>query len=95
TVQVDIFPDHHQYTRKDINHILERYRSLKGNQRIIITTEKDAVRMAANPYFPHELKAITYYLPIEVEFNAGHNPQQPIEEVIEKMLKDRNVATLR
>ena len=50
--------------------------------------------MAANPYFPHELKAITYYLPIEVEFNSGYNPQQPIEEVIEKMLKDRNIATL-
>lgn len=93
-VKVDIFPDHHQYTRKDISHILERYRSLKGNQRIIITTEKDAVRIAANPYFPHELKAITYYLPIEVEFNSGYNPQQPIEEVIEKMLKDRNIATL-
>lgn len=62
-VKVDVFPDHHQYTKKDIDYILQRYRQLKGKQRIIITTEKDAVRLAANPYFPHELKAFTFLSP--------------------------------
>lgn len=66
-VKVDVYPDHHYYTRKDFEHLLSRFRRLKGKQPIIVTTEKDAVRMANNPYFPHELKAVTYYLPVEIE----------------------------
>lgn len=72
-VKVDIFPDHHNYSRHDTEHILERFKSLKGKQRIIITTEKDAVRLAANPYFPYELKAHTFFLPVEVRFDAFEN----------------------
>ncbi len=84
-VKVDVFPDHHNYSKKDIDHILTRYKSLKGAQRIIVTTEKDAVRLASNPYFPHELKASTYYLPVKVEFDAfGNCPD--IIEVIEKYI---------
>ncbi len=89
-VKVDIFADHHQYNKKDIEYLLERYKSLKGKQRIIVTTEKDAVRLASNPYFPHELKAVSYYLPIQVEFeNPGG--EQPLETVIEKALSNSSV----
>lgn len=85
-VKVDVFPDHHQYTKKDIEYLQARYNGLKGKRRVIVTTEKDAVRLAANPYYPHDLKAVTFYLPIEVKFeNLGGNP--PIEEAIEKALK--------
>lgn len=90
-VKVDIFADHHQYTKKDIEYILERYQYLRGEQRIIVTTEKDAVRLASNPYYPHELKAVTYYLPIEVEFEQPYG-EQPIDEIIEKTLKARNIS---
>ena len=53
-----------------------------------MTTEKDAVRLAANPYYPHELKAITYYLPIEVEFDT-FGEKLPIVDEIEKRIKER------
>lgn len=72
-VKVNIFSDHHNFNRKDIELIKSRYASLKGSSRVIITTEKDAVRLAANPYFPHELKAVTFYLPIKVEFAKNGN----------------------
>ncbi len=85
-VKVDIFDDHHNYTRKDIDYIRERFDSLKGKRRIIVTTEKDAVRLANNPYYPYELKASTFYLPIRVEFNR-HDDSPPIIEVIEKELR--------
>lgn len=85
-VKVDVYPDHHNYSRKDFDHLLTRYKALKGRQRIIVTTEKDAVRMANNPYFPHELKAVTYYLPIEVEM--VENSSEPIEETIRKLIKN-------
>ncbi len=87
-VKVDIYPDHHQYSKKDIDHILARYRQLKGKQRIIITTEKDAVRLSANPYYPHELRAVTFYLPVKVDFEYPV-PQPTFEEAIEKVIREK------
>lgn len=85
-VKVDIYPDHHNYTRKDIEYIQGRFDSLrKGGQRIIVTTEKDAVRLKANPYFPYELKASTFYLPISVEFDRPDN-EPGIIEVLRKII---------
>lgn len=72
-VKVNVFSDHHNFTRKDIELIKSRYASLKGVSRVIVTTEKDAVRLAANPYFPYELKDVTFYLPIKVEFAKNGN----------------------
>lgn len=89
-VKVDVYPDHHNYTRKDFDHLLARYRALKGRQRIIVTTEKDAVRMVNNPYFPHELKAVTYFLPVEVEMvnNASTaTTDKSLEEVIRDAIR--------
>jgi len=86
-VKEDIFADNHQYTKKDIEYILGRYKQLKGKQRIIVTTEKDAVRIAANPYFQHELKAVTYFLPIEVELAHPYG-DIALEDVVEKTITE-------
>lgn len=67
-VKVNVFADHHEFTRADMETILNRFNSMTGRERYIITTEKDAVRLMANPYFPHELKPYIFYLPIHVEF---------------------------
>jgi tetraacyldisaccharide 4'-kinase len=89
-VKVNIFPDHHNFTRKDIELLRARYNSMKGRNRIIITTEKDAVRIACNPYFPHDLKAVIFYLPIEVEFmNYG---DLSLENCIRKYIKDKKTT---
>ncbi len=72
-VRVNIFPDHYNFNRKDFQMLLKRYKTMKGKNRILITTEKDAVRMVASPYFPPELRAITYYLPVKVEFDVHGN----------------------
>ena len=45
---------------------------MKGEQRFIITTEKDAVRLINSPYFPHRLKPYLFFLPIRVEFIDHH-----------------------
>lgn len=85
-VKVDIYPDHHNYSRKDIEHLLERFNSMKGKKKILVTTEKDAVRLANNPYFPYEMKASTYYLPVEVEFDYTFQNPPPLVSVIEREL---------
>lgn len=65
------FPDHRNFTRGDIDDIVEKFDKLKGEHKIIITTEKDAVRLAHNPYYPRKLKNITYFQPIYVGILPG------------------------
>lgn len=67
-VRVNVFPDHHEYTRADADLLTERFKSMAGENKYIITTEKDAVRLINNPYFPHELKPYIFFLPVRVEF---------------------------
>lgn len=86
-VKVNVFPDHHSYTRKDIDLIRNRYNSMKGENRIIVTTEKDAVRLECNPYFPHELKSVTFYLPIKVEFVNRHTTDDFADSIRELIRK--------
>lgn len=67
-VKVMHYPDHHNFSRRDMEGIYERFESMSGERKYVVTTEKDAVRIANNPYYPHELKSVTFYLPIRVEF---------------------------
>ena len=69
--KVEHFPDHHDFSRRDIQRITDKFNSIKGERKIIVTTEKDAVRLVHNPYFPDSLKPYTFYQPIEVEFLSG------------------------
>lgn len=62
------YADHHAFERKDMEFILNKYDSLPGNIKLILTTEKDAVRFASNPYFPEELKPFIFYVPISIDF---------------------------
>lgn len=57
------FPDHHNFTKKNISNIIDIFGSISGNK-IILTTEKDAVRLKSID----ELKELPiYYLEIEIE----------------------------
>ncbi len=62
------FPDHHNYSGEDVGVIMKKYESLKSEQKIIITTEKDAVRFAELPDLDEQFKKSLYYLPVKVKF---------------------------
>jgi tetraacyldisaccharide 4'-kinase len=70
-VKVCHYPDHHSFSREDVKKIESEFKALTGERKIMITTEKDAVRLAYNPYFPNNLKPVTYYLPIAVKMIPG------------------------
>ncbi len=63
-VQHMSFADHHAYTARDVERMKEAYESMPGKRKIILTTEKDAVRL-------HDMvKGLpVYVLPIEVAFH--------------------------
>ncbi len=39
------FPDHHIYSKKDIKNIIQKFNNIANKNKIIITTEKDAIRL--------------------------------------------------
>lgn len=67
-VKLKRFTDHHNFTASDMEDIADAFDALPGKQKFILTTEKDAVRILNNPYFPHRLKNSIFYIPIKVEF---------------------------
>lgn len=67
-VKVMNFPDHHKFTKADMAKIENRYKHLPGRRKIIITTEKDAVRFSGSKLFPEYLKPNSFYLPVKVNF---------------------------
>ncbi len=70
-VKVNHFPDHHFYSRRDLEALSQQFDSMKAARKIIVTTEKDAVRLAGSPYFPQRLKPFIFYVPIEIEMVHG------------------------
>lgn len=80
-VKIFHFPDHHDFTRSDIQKIEEKFKGLPGERKIIITTEKDAVRLMNNPYFPKEIKPFTFFLPVNVKMINGLDDKDFIREL--------------
>ncbi|MGM0530671.1 MAG: tetraacyldisaccharide 4'-kinase, partial [Bacteroidota bacterium] len=66
-IQTLKFPDHKNYTKKDIKKIKRNFDKIEG-KKVIVTTEKDAIRFRELPNFPEELKQQIYYIPICVKF---------------------------
>ncbi len=83
-IKVIHFDDHHNFTREDFNYIAKFFNKLEGKQKFILTTEKDAVRILNNPYFPPELRNIIYYIPIRVGF-LNYEDRDIITELIKKI----------
>ncbi len=67
------FPDHHDFTQKDIRKIEQSFYQMTKNK-VIITTEKDASRIKLITNLSKTIKENIYALPIEVEIL--HNKQE-------------------
>lgn len=65
------FPDHHDFSESDIRGVEKRLIANDGGRKIVVTTEKDAVRLMSNPYLSDEYKDRFYYLPIRIDFCDG------------------------
>ncbi len=70
TVDFLTFADHHAFTEEDIKDILQRFESLCGETKIIVTTEKDAARLTNSPYLCKFEGTPLYDLPVTVRFHV-------------------------
>jgi tetraacyldisaccharide 4'-kinase len=62
------FSDHHQYTLHDLLTIRNKFDSYEGGNKIIVTTEKDAMRLRGNDLEETANSLPLYTLPIEIDF---------------------------
>lgn len=62
------YPDHHQFSDKNIAKLVNEFNELIGDDNMIITTEKDAQRLRMTGII-EQLKGLAlYYLPVEAAF---------------------------
>lgn len=77
-----MFPDHHKFRPDDIQNIITSFNNLKNPLKYIITTEKDAVRLAEIKGFPEEIKRTAFYIPVSIDFlDYG-------KKMFDKLIKD-------
>lgn len=85
-VQHMAFADHHVFTQRDLARIKETFDAMPGNNKIIVTTEKDATRL-------HGLTEglPVYVLPIEVAFHEEND--KDFDLLVESSVKE-NISFL-
>ena len=61
------FGDHHAFSKKDLQAIERQFMQLKGERKLIVTTEKDGARLKSHPDLPQSLQPHIYMLPIRIQ----------------------------
>ena len=89
-VKILRFPDHHNFSKTDLIRIKKYFKNMEGERKIIVTTEKDSVRLLHNPYFPHKMKPYLYYLPIKINMHTGIDGDI-LEEQLELAIRNRHL----
>jgi len=68
------FPDHYYYSAADIKSVMQKFENLQTDKKMIITTEKDSMRIKDMSNLPDDFKMNLYYLPVKIKFlDDGEN----------------------
>ena len=76
------YADHHLFSERDVEYINTVYTNRDTERRIVLTTEKDAMRLDLHRQYLSEHKIPIFVLPAEVSFHFGG------EKEFEKLTKD-------
>jgi tetraacyldisaccharide 4'-kinase len=87
------FPDHHYFSENDIKKIRTAHKDLKSQKKLLITTEKDAVRLREFANIEDSLKRVFYYIPVGISFlkDEKHDFDNLIFEYVRKNKRDNGV----
>lgn len=84
------FPDHYVFQVPDITKVITAYSSLTNSNKIIITTEKDAMRLSSEELQKAFGAIPVYYMPIQVKMQK----EEQLEDVLISKLTAVNFARL-
>lgn len=65
------YKDHHTYTERDFKEINQKFSDIYTRNKLLVTTEKDAMRMLDPKIRSYASQLPFYYLPIEIDFHNG------------------------
>jgi tetraacyldisaccharide 4'-kinase len=68
------FEDHHYFTSSDVSQLKAIFDNMEGENKIILTTEKDAVRLELCQEFLARERPPIFVLPLRVAFHFGEGP---------------------
>lgn len=81
-----LYGDHHIFSIDDLKEMRKRFENIQSDNKIILTTEKDSVRLTK---FSRTLMDYPFYvIPIEVRFLFGDEPR--FTELISKFISRFN-----
>ena len=88
-IEVLEYSDHYDFKESDFKHIEQKFNAVDSKHKIIITTEKDAMRLQKFSNIANNLKDSFFYIPIQVKFlnNRTDNFNQQIIEYVRKNKK--------
>lgn len=79
------FGDHHAYTSRDVEHVVAEFDAMEGDQKIVLTTEKDAQRLMAYQQNEKFAKLPVYVQPMEIQFFEGY--EEAFNEAIHEYIR--------
>jgi tetraacyldisaccharide 4'-kinase len=83
-LEILIFHDHHEFNQKDIQKIQQTFDNIANLNKIIITTEKDSMRLR-NPDIDVSVQKLpVFYLPIQVAF---HQEEDQFKKIIQNYVR--------
>jgi len=84
------YPDHHIFKQKDFAKIKKEYNNLYSRNSIIVTTEKDAMRIISNEENQLIKNLPLYYISVEIKFHNKQNQRfdSIINEYVTKNTRD-------
>ncbi|MBN2664282.1 MAG: tetraacyldisaccharide 4'-kinase [Bacteroidales bacterium] len=87
-IEIISFRDHKNFNEKNLQQIKEKFKKISSDNKIILTTEKDAIRLKS--IITDDLKNFIFYQKIELEFLFGM--QKEFEDSILEVVKNKSIS---
>lgn len=86
------YPDHHNFASANIHQIEQKFAGIEAEHKIIITTEKDSMRLK-DMDLPLSLKQNSFYIPLKIKFldSEGKNFDDKIVTYVRENKSNRDL----
>jgi len=86
------YPDHHNFNTSNIQQIEQMFNAIEAENKIIITTEKDSMRLK-DLNLPAEVKSHLFYIPLKIKFldSEGKNFDEKIVTYVRENKSNRDL----
>lgn len=81
------FNDHHNFKPVDMVKVVNAYRDIISTNKLVITTEKDAMRLKDQRLYPLLEETPVFYLPIKIKFHKNPEGEMSFDDSIKEYVQ--------